>query len=228
MIFVPKSFNTPFAVILLAVLTVSFQNVNVRNKVKTIVSSSENETFLFSYDSLGRLETTEDKQRNAKSFYNYSIKDSVVIIYLATDKHSRTQKKYFLDSNGHISDSPGIICTYDREGFLIKTEQPTLLLPEIEIDSIANGDIVKIAVFSDAKLKSTTKFTFYKTIDNRDLGQHFHGRGNTHLIKTATYTDSYATIESNRTYTFDTLGRVSTETIINPKGQSIIKYTYTN
>lgn len=202
--------------------------------VKTYADGSA--TITFSYDNQGRLDSIVDNDLSGIiTTYTLTYNSGSVVL-----TGGGSTVIYSLNSQGlATSDNAGNVYTYDNNGYLISTVKGT----GSRQYTIANGNVTSIVLTNiDGFSKDTTVNTFGTQTDYRNYGLSFLGKNGTFQTLIFPYL-SYSiksnllvtqTVENRNnfygwTYTFDSLGRVTSELEEQSgsnNGSNL--YTYTN
>jgi len=201
--------------------------------VKTYADGSG--TITFSYDSQGRLDSVVDNDFSGITTYTLTYNSGSVVL-----TGGGSTVIYTLNSQGlATSDNAGNVYSYDNNGYLISTVKGT----GSRKYNISNGNVSSIILTNiDGFSNDTTVNTFGTQTDYRNYGISFLGKNGTfetllypyfsysiksNLLVTQTVENRYTTY--GWTYTFDSLGRVTSELEEQSganNGSNL--YTYTN
>jgi hypothetical protein len=200
------------------------------NKVKMAISTSStgvSDTFVYMYDSIGRLMTAQTD--TVVTAYTYMANTVTVATLLAGQTFLNN---YDINMQGlATSDSKGFVYSYDSAGYLIAMSYTLSSKYDSTLYTITNGDVDTIIEHqADAATNNviTTTYTFLTKLDNRIFGLNFLGNQNKYLVSTknisqnlngSIYTTAYI-----YSYIYDSGGRVSQQ--IESSGSATYTTTY--
>ena len=135
---------------------------------------------------------------------------------------------YTLNSAGYAtSDNNGYTYVYDNNGYNT-TASSHAAGATTSVNTISNGDLQSSAQTTNGAT-TTYSYTYLTTVDYRSNGVAFLGKNSTHLVNTLTVSaGTNNTTVYTFSYTFDSKGRVQTQSLSSVNGTDIISYTYTN
>ncbi len=131
---------------------------------------------------------------------------------------------YQLNSKGQaVSDNNGYTYTYDNNGYLITISQNSA---NSQVNTISGGNVTGEVINNNGQ-QTTLSFSYGTDKDYRNTGVSFLGKNNTNLATAATYASGQTTVTYVIAHTFDSKGRVLTETITGGGTSDVYTYTYT-
>jgi len=133
-------------------------------------------------------------------------------------------------SNGQVTVTQGsniTIFTLNSAGYAT-TSSSHAAGATTSVNTISNGDLQSSAQTTNGAT-TTYSYTYLTTVDYRSNGVAFLGKNSTHLVNTLTVSaGTNNTTVYTYSYTFDSKGRVQTQSLSSVNGTDIISYTYTN
>ena len=130
---------------------------------------------------------------------------------------------YQLNSSGYAtSDNQGNIYVYDNNGF--NTTTTNTGANTTNVFSISNGNVSSEQSTVNG-VTTTYAYTYLSTADYRTYGLKFLGKNSVNLVNTESISNPNTTTYTF-SYTFDSKGRVQTQTYISGTTTDVTTYTY--
>jgi hypothetical protein len=120
------------------------------------------------------------------------------------------------------SDNVGDVWVYDNNGY--NTNYTNVGQGVSAVLTISNGNLTS-QQYTQNNVTSTTSYTYLTTTDYRNYGQAFFGKNSVDLENSES--TSPANTSKTFSYTFDSKGRVQTQTYISGTTNDVTTYTYT-
>jgi YD repeat-containing protein len=188
-------------------LVASFTNVNSATGAST--------TYTYSYDSQNRLIQLQISDGTPTSTFTYGTGT-------VTRIQGTTTTVYTLNAAGFAaSDNQGNTYTYDGNGYLTEESNPN---GASTINTISNGNVTSSVQTTSAGVTTTYSYTYLSNPNTLLNGVTFLGTPDASLVQT----EGINGISYPFSYTYDSHGRASTETIVSGSTKLIRTYTYVN
>ena len=183
----------------------------------------------FTYDSLGRQIMAQID--TVVTTYTYSPSSVVKTVTLAGETFITT---YTTNASGKaVTDSKGYVYTYNSVGYLTSKSFTAVSNFDSVTYTVSGSNVItSVEHQADSATNNyiTTNYTYLSTIDSRNFGLAFLSSANVNLISTenimqvingSSYNASYT-----YTYSFDSKGRVTQQTINNGSASYVTTYSY--
>lgn len=228
----PPSLKTISLLLITTLMMSSFTAPKVNGRVKTVETvlsaSDEVVTVRYDYDTAGRLSSISNQQNHTHDCTIRYDHDTIEYLY-ASQKEKRHRKLLRSAQGSVISENGGHNYTYDSAGYLTGIIRDS---SDMRTWTIAGGDIVS-SYYRDGPRYGAGRSTYLAMPEYRSYGISWMGRSSAHLVDTDVYKGDAGTFTTHHRYTFDTEGRVRTETTVTssphtPDVVSMMMYTYTD
>ncbi len=190
------------------------------NSSVTANGTTTTSTITYTYDSQNRLIERQVTGTSNVAPITYSYSSGQV-----TATQGATVTIFQLNSQGlAISDNQGDVASYDNNGYqtaFTNTGQGTST-----VNTISNGNIVSSTQTTNG-VTNTYTYTFLSQTDYRSNGVTFLGKSNVNVVNTETISSPAASVYTF-SYTYDSKGRVQTQTIVSNGFNQVDTYTYVN
>jgi len=197
--------------------------------IKTVQYPISNETYTYQYNSNGTVNNIQGSLGDA-TYYGYSGTRITAEEY-DNNGNASMVTTYFLNAQ-NLADSVAVLAalsysyknTYNSNGYLISQRQydGQNNLVNIVTDSIVNGN--PLSIRGDGTLTVNTFNNHANSIGTGNMGQRFLGTNSKNLLNSSNATGAG---ETNYSYTYDSEGRVTSQTLNNVTNSSTTTYFYT-
>jgi YD repeat-containing protein len=188
-------------------LVASFTNTNSSTGAST--------TYTYSYDSQNRLIQLQISDGTPTSTFTYGTGT-------VTRTQGTTTTIYTLNAAGFVaSDNQGNTYTYDDNGYLVNETNSD---GASTINTISNGNVTSSVQTTSTGTTTMYSYTFITNPNTLLNGVTFLGTPDKSLVQT----EGINGISYPFSYTYDSHGRASTETIVSGSTKLIRTYTYVN